>query len=282
MVARGYSSESFAYEAAANIREIGKPRIVYYLGDLDPSGWDMSRGFGNQASRIRRRHPFQAPGGEPAADSRMGFAVPSVQAHGHPMQGFFQQFSIGTESVELDTVQPDMLRTLVRDAIEQPLSRGCSTPSSGKKHSHARYSAKFRSNWDGTVHQQHGEFWIPRNLPASATSSPSTATLQRNRERRPGDHRLASARGRRCAWAGARSPRRSAGGSSVDRCVCGCVCAWACAAHADVYVVRMCCAQVVEWARVREYGGQSLGPPASEPVAHCNFAKRGHFQEVAC
>ena len=45
MVARGYSSESFAWEAAANIREIGKPAFVYYLGDFDPSGWDMSRGL---------------------------------------------------------------------------------------------------------------------------------------------------------------------------------------------------------------------------------------------
>jgi hypothetical protein len=43
MVARGYSSETFAYNAAEAMRETGKPCYVYYVGDFDPSGWQMAR-----------------------------------------------------------------------------------------------------------------------------------------------------------------------------------------------------------------------------------------------
>ena len=43
MVARGYSSETFAYNAAEAMRETGKPCFVYYVGDFDPSGWQMAR-----------------------------------------------------------------------------------------------------------------------------------------------------------------------------------------------------------------------------------------------
>jgi hypothetical protein len=42
MVARGYASESFAYEAAEKIANLEKPTFIYYIGDLDPSGWHMS------------------------------------------------------------------------------------------------------------------------------------------------------------------------------------------------------------------------------------------------
>jgi hypothetical protein len=43
MVARGYSSETFAYNAAEAMKETGKPCFVYYVGDFDPSGWQMAR-----------------------------------------------------------------------------------------------------------------------------------------------------------------------------------------------------------------------------------------------
>ena len=43
MVARGYSSETFAYNAAEAMIETGRPCHVYYVGDFDPSGWQMAR-----------------------------------------------------------------------------------------------------------------------------------------------------------------------------------------------------------------------------------------------
>ncbi|GAA1543506.1 hypothetical protein [Nocardioides humi] len=38
MIARGFASETFLYATASTIRAVGKPTVVYQLGDHDPSG----------------------------------------------------------------------------------------------------------------------------------------------------------------------------------------------------------------------------------------------------
>src|SRR5262249_51806203 len=38
MVTKGFPSESYLYEAAQYISELGKPAYLYYFGDHDPSG----------------------------------------------------------------------------------------------------------------------------------------------------------------------------------------------------------------------------------------------------
>jgi hypothetical protein len=43
MVTRGYSSISFLHSAAEEIEEKGKPAYLYYFGDHDPSGRDITR-----------------------------------------------------------------------------------------------------------------------------------------------------------------------------------------------------------------------------------------------
>jgi hypothetical protein len=43
MVTRGYSSVSFLHSAAEAIEEKGKPAYLYYFGDHDPSGRDITR-----------------------------------------------------------------------------------------------------------------------------------------------------------------------------------------------------------------------------------------------
>ena len=46
MVARGYPSQSFLYDTGQTIVSIGKPAVIYQLGDHDPSGvdaWDHTR-----------------------------------------------------------------------------------------------------------------------------------------------------------------------------------------------------------------------------------------------
>ncbi len=89
MVARGYSSETFAYEAAEDIRATGKPAYVYYVGDFDPSGWqDLERrlaGFGAEFT-------LRAPDGDPRASDCVGSDCvgPADTTHerdGHPPQG---------------------------------------------------------------------------------------------------------------------------------------------------------------------------------------------------
>jgi hypothetical protein len=43
LVVRGYSSETFAYEAAENIKAHNKPAFAYYLGDWDKRGVQISK-----------------------------------------------------------------------------------------------------------------------------------------------------------------------------------------------------------------------------------------------
>jgi hypothetical protein len=123
MVARGDSSETFAYESAEEIMEQGKPAFVYYLGDLDPAGWDMSRvleeklaGFG--ANVTFRRLAVNR-------DQIKKWNLPTRKTKDTTRtERFYDAFGKDHPSVELDAVHPDKLREIVREAIEQHIPAG--------------------------------------------------------------------------------------------------------------------------------------------------------------
>lgn len=52
MVCRGYPSLTFLHSAAENIRDVGKPTIIYYFGDHDPSGADIYRMVRDELARM--------------------------------------------------------------------------------------------------------------------------------------------------------------------------------------------------------------------------------------
>ncbi|MDQ3522134.1 MAG: hypothetical protein M3434_07350, partial [Gemmatimonadota bacterium] len=54
MVTRGYPSVSYLHNAAVQIEAWGKPTLIYYFGDHDPSGVDISR---NVEARLREFAP---------------------------------------------------------------------------------------------------------------------------------------------------------------------------------------------------------------------------------
>ena len=115
MVTRGYPSVSYLFAAGSTIRDQGKPAFLYYLGDHDPSGRDITRAteaglreFAPDAEiyferlavteeQIRLLHLPTRP--TKATDSR-----------GKHFQG---------ESVEVDAIPSSVLRALVQQAIEQ-------------------------------------------------------------------------------------------------------------------------------------------------------------------
>jgi hypothetical protein len=106
MVARGYSSETFAYNAAEVMRETGKPCYVYYVGDFDPSGWQMARSLEQKLAEF----------GAPVVFERLAVNPDQIQAWDLPTRpskvsdtrckAFFAEFGDGTESVELDAIHP--------------------------------------------------------------------------------------------------------------------------------------------------------------------------------
>jgi hypothetical protein len=124
MVVRGFSSETFAYNAAEAMIETGRPCFVYYVGDFEPSGWQIARTLESCLLGF----------GAPVVFERLAVNPDQIQAWDLPTRpskvsdtrcrAFFAEFGDGTESVELDAIHPDLLRGLIRDAIERHIDHG--------------------------------------------------------------------------------------------------------------------------------------------------------------
>jgi hypothetical protein len=121
MVARGYSSETFAYEAAEYMRDTGKTCHVYYVGDFDPSGWDASRALQTKLDDFGANCTFTRLAITP--EQARGWNLPTrpTKETDTRARGFYDEFGEGTPSIELDALPPDTLRDLIRDAITQHL-----------------------------------------------------------------------------------------------------------------------------------------------------------------
>lgn len=119
MVTRGYPSLSYLYSAAEALQTEDKPCYLYYFGDHDPSGVDISR----KVERDLR---------EFAADAEIHFERVAVL----PWQ--IEEWDLQTrptkktdtraknfdgESVEVDAIPPNQLRQLARDCIEQHIDQ---------------------------------------------------------------------------------------------------------------------------------------------------------------
>jgi hypothetical protein len=119
MVARGHASLSFLYSAAEYINELDVPAYIYHLGDFDPSGV-------NAGEKIEETLRELAPDAEiyferiavtPEQIERWDLPTRPTKASDTRAKGF------GNISVELDAIEPNRLRQIVRRAIEQHLPR---------------------------------------------------------------------------------------------------------------------------------------------------------------
>lgn len=119
LVARGYASITFLHSAAEAIAATGKPAYIYHLGDWDPSGQ-------NAAEHIERKLREYAPGVEIHFE-KLAVTAQQVAALNLPTRPTKQTDSRAKkwkgDSVELDAVPPDVLRLLIRAAIERHISR---------------------------------------------------------------------------------------------------------------------------------------------------------------
>jgi hypothetical protein len=119
MVARGYSSETFAYEAAEDIRATGKPAYVYYVGDFDPSGWHMSQDLERRLAGFGAEFTFERLTVTHGQVTEWDLPTRPTKETDTRHKAFYAEFGEGQESVEVDAVHPDRLRARVREAIEQ-------------------------------------------------------------------------------------------------------------------------------------------------------------------
>ena len=112
---RGYCSQSEMWAAAQRLGSDGKEAVIFYLGDHDPSGIDMSRDI---AARLRT---FQAS----VRVERLALNIRQVRDYDPPpnpakmtdtrASDYVRQF--GHESWELDALEPAVIAELVCDAV---------------------------------------------------------------------------------------------------------------------------------------------------------------------
>ncbi len=118
---RGYASQSEVYEAGkrfARHRLNGKTPIVFHLGDHDPSGLDMTRDNADRLLMFARREVFV---------KRLALNMDQVEEYDPPpnpakdtdarFEGYAEEF--GTESWELDALNPPIIEGLIQAALDE-------------------------------------------------------------------------------------------------------------------------------------------------------------------
>src|SRR5262249_46578812 len=118
MVARGYASLSFLYNAAEYINTLYVPAHIYHLGDFDPSGI-------NAGEKIEETLQELAPDAEIYFE-RIAVTPEQIEEWELPTRptktSDTRSKGFGAISVELDAIEPNRLRQLVQEAIEVHLS----------------------------------------------------------------------------------------------------------------------------------------------------------------
>lgn len=119
MSARGYASLSFLHDAAEYIAELDVPAFIYHLGDHDPSGV-------NAGEKIEETLRELAPKAEIHFE-RLAVLPRQIHTWNLPSRRTkttdTRAKAFEGDSVELDAIEPDKLRALVRDAIERHIDQ---------------------------------------------------------------------------------------------------------------------------------------------------------------
>jgi hypothetical protein len=120
MVARGFSSVTYLYNASQNIAEQAKPAYIYHFGDHDPSGRWAARKI---EEKLREFAPeadihFETAAVTPAQIKRWNLPTRPTKRKGNTHAKGFKG-----DSVELDAIPAAWLRKIVRDRIERHIDQ---------------------------------------------------------------------------------------------------------------------------------------------------------------
>jgi hypothetical protein len=118
MVTRGFSSETFCYEAIAARDRDQRPYYVYYLGDFDRAGQDAARSLENKLTAFAADDGieiiFQSIAVTPEQVRDM-----NLSTRPHKRETAADKKWRYTYACELDAIEPDVLRALVERSIRQ-------------------------------------------------------------------------------------------------------------------------------------------------------------------
>ena len=124
MVTRGYTSETFAYNAIADREEDDRPNyFVYYLGDFDRSGLDAARSLKEKLERFAKEIPHLTVHFRQIAITEWQIREYGLSTRDPKRETAADKKWPHERACELDALDPDTMRALVRNAIEQHLPR---------------------------------------------------------------------------------------------------------------------------------------------------------------
>ena len=119
----GYTSETFAYGAVADLEGTGRKLVVYALYDFDRSGRDATASLREKVVRfgreLRVRVEFNLLGLTEAQVIDLDLPTRPPKRNTTADRGWPYAYA-----AELDAIPPDTLRSMVRDAIEGHLPAG--------------------------------------------------------------------------------------------------------------------------------------------------------------
>jgi hypothetical protein len=119
MVTRGFPSLSFLHSAAESIRDGDKPAFLYYLGDHDPSGLDITRVVekGIREFATEADITFERVAVTPAQIIELALPTRPTKTTDTRSRNF-----VGG-SVEVDAIEPATLRSVVEECITRHIDQ---------------------------------------------------------------------------------------------------------------------------------------------------------------
>ena len=113
-VSRGYSSMTALYNAAEQIKRVGKPAFIYHFGDFDPSGVDAAYKIRDELIKHGAEITFKRAAIIPEQIEKYRLPSRPTKKNDPRARKWGDQVR-----VELDALPAPILRDLVRQAIEQ-------------------------------------------------------------------------------------------------------------------------------------------------------------------
>ena len=120
MVARGFSSITYLYNAARNIADQSKPAYIYHFGDHDPSGRISARDIEAKLRRFAPDADIHFETVAVAPDQIRDWKLPTRPTK---RKGNAHAKGFAGRSVELDAIPAPRLRHLVRRCIERHINK---------------------------------------------------------------------------------------------------------------------------------------------------------------
>lgn len=120
----GDISNTHIYSIAKTGAEDGRPMVVLYFADADPSGWNMGIAIGRKLQAFRDLHfpelDFQVHRAALTIDQVREFDLPSTPLKESERRADKWRQAFGVEQTEIDalaTLRPEMLHQVARDAV---------------------------------------------------------------------------------------------------------------------------------------------------------------------